>query len=176
MHVYKLLNIYHNEKNTYTSYSTNTYTIALSWHGAAAIALAAHPLGRPWAWDVQRYDGGRGNNPANPSGLVWEMQESSGWKRIEGDFEKFWLIMEIPPPQYPSFPFIPLIPKQALTATARPAVHCPRRNERTPRTARSDRGTKPPPQFIPWTRFFLSSADERRNRAGRGEIRRRGYL
>jgi hypothetical protein len=42
------------------------------------------------------------------------MEESSRWKRIEGDFGKFWLIMEIPPPQYPSFPFIPLIPKQAL--------------------------------------------------------------
>jgi hypothetical protein len=42
------------------------------------------------------------------------MEESSGWERIEGDFEKFWLIMEIPPPQYPSFPFVPLIPKQAL--------------------------------------------------------------
>jgi hypothetical protein len=24
-----------------------------------------------------------------PSGLVWEMEESSGWKRIEGDFGKF---------------------------------------------------------------------------------------
>jgi hypothetical protein len=22
-------------------------------------------------------------------GLVWEMEDSSGWKRIEGDFEKF---------------------------------------------------------------------------------------
>jgi hypothetical protein len=22
-------------------------------------------------------------------GLVWEMEESSGWKRIEGDFGKF---------------------------------------------------------------------------------------
>jgi hypothetical protein len=43
------------------------------------------------------------------------MEESSGWKRIEGDFGKFLLIMEIPPPQYPSFPFIPLIPKQALS-------------------------------------------------------------
>jgi hypothetical protein len=42
------------------------------------------------------------------------MEESSGWKRVEGDFGKFLLIMEIPPPQYPSFPFIPLIPKQAL--------------------------------------------------------------
>jgi hypothetical protein len=41
------------------------------------------------------------------------MEESSGWKRIEGDFWKFWLIMEISPPQSPSFPFIPLIPKQA---------------------------------------------------------------
>jgi hypothetical protein len=50
----------------------------------------------------------------NHLGLVWEMEESSGWKRIEGDFRKFWLIIEIPPPQYPSFPFIPLIPKQAL--------------------------------------------------------------
>jgi hypothetical protein len=48
------------------------------------------------------------------SGFVWETEESSVWKRIEGDFEKFWLIMEIPPPQYLSFPFIPLIPKQAL--------------------------------------------------------------
>jgi hypothetical protein len=47
-------------------------------------------------------------------GFVWEMEDWSGWKRIEGDFEKFWLIMEIPPPQSPSFPFIPLIPKQAL--------------------------------------------------------------
>jgi hypothetical protein len=47
-------------------------------------------------------------------GLVWEMEESSGWKRIQEDFEKFWLIMEIPPPQYPLFPFIPLVPKQAL--------------------------------------------------------------
>jgi hypothetical protein len=45
----------------------------------------------------------------------WEMEDSSGWNRIEGDFEKFWLIMEIPPPQCPSFPFIPLIPKQALS-------------------------------------------------------------
>jgi hypothetical protein len=42
------------------------------------------------------------------------MEESSGWKRIEGDFGKFWLITEIPPPQYPLFPFIPLVPKQAL--------------------------------------------------------------
>jgi hypothetical protein len=42
------------------------------------------------------------------------MEESSGWKRVEGDFGKVLLIMEIPPPQYPSFPFIPLIPKQAL--------------------------------------------------------------
>jgi hypothetical protein len=25
----------------------------------------------------------------NLSGLVWEMEDSSGWKRIEGDFEKF---------------------------------------------------------------------------------------
>jgi hypothetical protein len=41
------------------------------------------------------------------------MEESSGWNKIEGDFGKFWLIMEIPPPQYPSFPFIPLITKQA---------------------------------------------------------------
>jgi hypothetical protein len=24
-----------------------------------------------------------------PSGLVWEMENSSGWKRIEGDFGKF---------------------------------------------------------------------------------------
>jgi hypothetical protein len=24
-----------------------------------------------------------------PLGLVWEMEESSGWKRIEGDFGKF---------------------------------------------------------------------------------------
>jgi hypothetical protein len=24
-----------------------------------------------------------------PEGLVWEMEDSSGWKRIEGDFEKF---------------------------------------------------------------------------------------
>jgi hypothetical protein len=23
------------------------------------------------------------------SGLVWEMEDSSGWKSIEGDFEKF---------------------------------------------------------------------------------------
>jgi hypothetical protein len=42
------------------------------------------------------------------------MEESSGWKRIQGDFGKFWLIIEITPPQYPSFPFIALIPKQAL--------------------------------------------------------------
>jgi hypothetical protein len=48
-------------------------------------------------------------------GLVWEMEDSSGWKRIEGDFGKFWLIVEIPPPQCLSFPFIPLIPKQALS-------------------------------------------------------------
>jgi hypothetical protein len=48
-------------------------------------------------------------------GLVLEMEESSGWKRIEGDFGKFRLIVEIPPPQCPSFPFIPLIPKQALS-------------------------------------------------------------
>jgi hypothetical protein len=25
----------------------------------------------------------------HPFGLVWEMEESSGWKRIEGDFGKF---------------------------------------------------------------------------------------
>jgi hypothetical protein len=25
----------------------------------------------------------------NPLRLVWVMEESSGWKRIEGDFEKF---------------------------------------------------------------------------------------
>jgi hypothetical protein len=43
------------------------------------------------------------------------MEESSGWKKIEGDFGKFWLIMEITPPQYPSFPFIPPFPKQALS-------------------------------------------------------------
>jgi hypothetical protein len=55
-------------------------------------------------------------------GLVWEMEESSGWKRIEGNFGKFWLIMEIPPPQYPSFPFIPLIPKQALSEITRNAI------------------------------------------------------
>jgi hypothetical protein len=24
-----------------------------------------------------------------PLGLVWEMEDSSGWKRIEGDFGKF---------------------------------------------------------------------------------------
>jgi hypothetical protein len=24
----------------------------------------------------------------SPSGLVWEMEDSSGWKRIEGDFGK----------------------------------------------------------------------------------------
>jgi hypothetical protein len=42
------------------------------------------------------------------------MEDSSGWKRIEGDFEKFWLIVEIPPPQCLSFPFIPLISKQGL--------------------------------------------------------------
>jgi hypothetical protein len=42
------------------------------------------------------------------------MEDSSGWKRIERNFGKFGLIMEIPPPQCPSFPFIPLIPKQAL--------------------------------------------------------------
>jgi hypothetical protein len=24
-----------------------------------------------------------------PGGLVWEMKDSSGWKRIEGDFGKF---------------------------------------------------------------------------------------
>jgi hypothetical protein len=30
-------------------------------------------------------------NSAQPTslGLVWEMEDSSGWKRIEGDFEKF---------------------------------------------------------------------------------------
>jgi hypothetical protein len=27
--------------------------------------------------------------PFSPFGLVWEMEDSSGWKRIEGDFEKF---------------------------------------------------------------------------------------
>jgi hypothetical protein len=26
---------------------------------------------------------------AMPLGLVWEMEDSSGWKRIEGDFGKF---------------------------------------------------------------------------------------
>jgi hypothetical protein len=65
-----------------------------------------------------------------PWGLVWEMEDSSGWKRIEGDFGKFWLIMEIPPPQYPSFPFISLIPKQALSVRApprRPLPQSPRR-------------------------------------------------
>jgi hypothetical protein len=25
----------------------------------------------------------------NSLGLVWEMEDSSGWKRIEGDFGKF---------------------------------------------------------------------------------------
>jgi hypothetical protein len=25
----------------------------------------------------------------NTGGLVWEMEDSSGWKRIEEDFEKF---------------------------------------------------------------------------------------
>jgi hypothetical protein len=31
-----------------------------------------------------------GNPPLSLSlWLVWEMEESSGWKRIEGDFEKF---------------------------------------------------------------------------------------
>jgi hypothetical protein len=28
-------------------------------------------------------------NNLTPLGLVWEMEDSSGWKRIEGDFEKF---------------------------------------------------------------------------------------
>jgi hypothetical protein len=27
--------------------------------------------------------------PFSPFGLVWEMEDSSGWKRIEGDFGKF---------------------------------------------------------------------------------------
>jgi hypothetical protein len=27
MHIYELLNIHHNEQNTYTNYSTNTYTM-----------------------------------------------------------------------------------------------------------------------------------------------------
>jgi hypothetical protein len=42
---------------------------------------------------------------------------NGGFKWMEEDwrgFWKFWLIVEIPPPQCPSFPFIPLIPKQAL--------------------------------------------------------------
>jgi hypothetical protein len=47
-------------------------------------------------------------------GLVCEIEKSSGWKRIEGDFGKFSLIMEIPPPQYLLFPFIALVPEQAL--------------------------------------------------------------
>jgi hypothetical protein len=46
------------------------------------------------------------------------MEDPSGWKRIEGDFGKFSLTAEIPPPQCPSFPFIPLILKQALTQMA----------------------------------------------------------
>jgi hypothetical protein len=28
MHIYELLNIHHNEQNTYTNYATNTYTMA----------------------------------------------------------------------------------------------------------------------------------------------------
>jgi hypothetical protein len=47
------------------------------------------------------------------SRLVWKGR-IHGWKRIERDFGKFWLIVEIPPPQCPLFLFIPLIPKQAL--------------------------------------------------------------
>jgi hypothetical protein len=47
------------------------------------------------------------------------MEDWSGWKSIEWDFGKFWVIMEIPPPQCPSFPFIPLIPKQALRRSRR---------------------------------------------------------
>jgi hypothetical protein len=39
------------------------------------------------------------------------MEESSGWKRIEGDFGKF-SYNGNPPPQYPSFPFIPLFPNK----------------------------------------------------------------
>jgi hypothetical protein len=32
----------------------------------------------------------RGETLLSPLGLVWEMDDSSGWKRIdEGDFEKF---------------------------------------------------------------------------------------
>jgi hypothetical protein len=38
-------NIHHNEQNTYTNYSTNTYTMSPSWHGPAAVALAAHHPG-----------------------------------------------------------------------------------------------------------------------------------
>jgi hypothetical protein len=57
------------------------------------------------------------------------MEDWSGWKRIEGDFGKFWVIMEIPPPQCPSFPFIPLIPKQAPKRNSSPSsnpdsLHC----------------------------------------------------
>jgi hypothetical protein len=81
----------------------------------AELLPCLHPLG---VNDLLQLPG-LGRAPGTTWGLVWEMEESSGWKRIEGDFGKFWLIMEIPPPQYPSFPFIPLIPKQALTELRR---------------------------------------------------------
>jgi hypothetical protein len=45
-------------------------------------------------------------------------------EEVEGDFGKFSLIMEIPPPQCPSFPFIPLIPEQALKKMICPSI-CP---------------------------------------------------
>jgi hypothetical protein len=31
----------------------------------------------------------RSYHHSSPYGLVWEMEDSSGWKKIEGDFGKF---------------------------------------------------------------------------------------
>jgi hypothetical protein len=48
MHVYELLNIHHNEQNTYTNYSTNTYTMGPLVAWARDRRPGCPPLGRPW--------------------------------------------------------------------------------------------------------------------------------
>jgi hypothetical protein len=42
----------------------------------------------------------------------WRIQVDG--RESNGDFRKFWLTVEITPPQCPSFSFVPLIPKQVL--------------------------------------------------------------
>jgi hypothetical protein len=68
--------IFHNEQNTYTNYSTNTYTMGPSWHGPAVVALAAHPLGRPYALDAL----GASTSPSFTSAaLCFRRERRLGW-------------------------------------------------------------------------------------------------